>query len=197
MQSSIKRALWHFKNGDIVIFPTDTLYAVGCILNNKKAVNRLYKIKQRSKEKPSLILVKDFFQAEEYAYINDDAKKFLKKVWPGPVTIVAKAKSTVPVTIRGAGGTVAIRVPNFPKLTILISKIGEPVLAPSANFQGDEAPTNSKQIDSRLIPLVDYALYLEDLDKKFKPGGVPSTLIDITKKPYKVIREGTSKINFK
>lgn len=190
MKSPVERIIKHFKEGDIVIFPTDTVYGIGCIISNENSIKKLYKIKNRLLNTPSLILCESLTQAEKYGVFDEETKNFVSKYWPGAVTVVVKAKTLVPPVLRSKNNSVAIRVPNFPTLLSIIGEVGKPIIAPSANFHGEESPTSFDQIDTKLLALVDYALKLEDLDKNQNIFKLPSTLVDMTKKPYKIIREG-------
>lgn len=183
----IKKIISLFKNGKIIIFPTDTVYGIGCILNDK-TIQQLYKIKKRSKNKPTLILAASFNQAKKYAYFNPKAKRIAKKFWPAPLTLILKAKENVPKMIQGRGGTIAIRVPKQKLLQKILSNLKEPILAPSANFSGKKTPTTSSEIDKNLIKLVDYVVTEKN------SGTKPSTIIDISGKKLKLIRLGQIKI---
>lgn len=186
----ISEATIHFKNGEIVIFPSDTVYGVGCIISNQESIKKLYKIRKSPLSKPTLILAARFDQAALYGNFNGRAKRLAQHFWPGPLTIVVKAKEPVPKTIQGGTGTVGIRVPDFPWLRGLIEEVGEPIAAPSANFHGQPAPASYAQIDKKLLSLVDYAIDLTDLRSSFKMLKTHSTVVDLTIKPYKIVRAG-------
>jgi len=188
--SKLERFTEHLKRGDIVIFPTDTIYAVGCKISAASSIEKLYQLRKRPSSQPMLILASNLKQAKAYGRINLAQEKLLKTFWPGPLTAVLKAKDGVPTIIQGKEATVAIRVPNFPKLAKLIGIVGEPLVAPSANFHGRATPAHFNQIDKRLISLVDYTLDLNDFDQKTKMLGVASTIIDMTSDSYKILRQG-------
>ena len=186
----ISEAASHFKNGEIVIFPSDTLYGVGCIINNEESIKKLYKIRKTPLSKPPLILAASFDQAALYGNLNGRAKRLAQHFWPGPLTIVVKAKGPVPKIIQGCTGTIGIRVPDFPWLKGLIKAVGEPIVAPSANLHGKPPPANFAQIDKKLLSLVDYAISLTNLRSDFEMLKIPSTVVDLTVKPYKIVRAG-------
>src|SRR3989344_3900700 len=180
----VRKAAEILKRGGIVIFPTDTVFGVGCILSDEKAVERLYKIKKRPKEMPTLLLVKDLSQAEHFVEFNNISKKLAKNFWPGPLTMVVKSKSLVPKIILGEDGTVGLRVPNHEISLKLIELVGEPILAPSANFKGENAPSKLSEIDKRLLNLVDYVTEIECGGEK------PSTVVEVLGKSHRIIRNG-------
>jgi L-threonylcarbamoyladenylate synthase len=186
----IQKAANHLKRGDIVIFPTDTVYGIGCAISKQQSISRLYQIRQDETTKPQLILTASASQAFEYGSFDKHSTKLARIFWPGPLTIVVKAREKVPKAIRGRGDTIAIRVPNQPPLLEIIKLVGEPILAPSANFHSEKTPTSFAEIDKRLISLVDYAIDLKKLPKALKMQQVPSTIVDLTKSPYQVIRAG-------
>ncbi|HEX7456034.1 MAG TPA: L-threonylcarbamoyladenylate synthase [Candidatus Nanoarchaeia archaeon] len=180
----------HFRAGQIVIFPTDTLYGVGCRVDSENSIKRLYDIRETPYSKPTLILAADSKQAFEYGEFDAIAKNLANAFWPGPLTVIIKAKNLVPKMIQGKLETIAVRVPNQPPVINIIKKLGMPILAPSANFHGRRAPTNFSEIDKDLLALVDYAVDLAKLDGGKQMRRKPSTLIDLTKKPFKIVRPG-------
>lgn len=179
-----------FRAGEIIIYPTDTLYAIGCVLTNAESINRLYEIRKNPLGKATLVLVSSLEQAKEFSEIDKNQEKLLKKFWPGEFTFVLKAKENVPGKILGRGRTIALRMPEPPYLLDLIRRVGSPILAPSANFHKEQAKSAFNEIDSRLASLVNYALDLKLLDKRAKLGGEASTLVDLSTKEIKVLRKG-------
>ena len=182
--ADISPAVKVFKNGGIVIFPTDTVFGIGCRVGEPNAIRKLYKIKKREGKKPSLILAASLKQVVMYVDLTAEAKILAKNFWPGPLTMVLKAKNNLPDSILGEDKTVGIRIPNLPYLIDTIEQVGEPILAPSANFSGEAPPTRLSEIDKNLAKLVDYVL-------KFDCGGSkPSTIIKMVGKEYYLLREG-------
>ena len=182
--------LRRFKEGQVIIFPTDTLYGIGCSTQNEATIKRLYEIRRTPLTKPSLMLVADLGKAKTYADFDQNAEQIAKAIWPGPLTLVLRAKKTTPEIMKSADNTVALRVPDQPPILSVLRKLKMPIIAPSANFPGDKAPTSFRKIDNKLIGLVDYALDLSKL-----PSGKPmlkkqSTILDLSKKPFKIIRAG-------
>ena len=183
-------ALEHFKKGHLVIFPTDTLYGIGCSINNISAIKRLYEIRKTPSTKPTLILISSLKQASEYGYLSTKARNLASVFWPGPLTLIIKAKNKVTKFIQGKGGTIALRIPNQPPLISLIKNLGYPILAPSANFHGNPAPTLYDKIDKELLALVDYAIDISNLANALDLVKKPSTIVDISHDNIEIIREG-------
>ncbi len=187
MDSNIQKAVEVFKQGGVVIFPTDTVWGIGCVLNNKESVKKLYEIRKRPREKALIVLVNSIEMAQEYLQpINGGVKKnILEKYWPQSLTVILPCrKEKVPEIVRSGGKTLAVRITNHPILSEIITKLNMPILAPSANFAGEKTPAKFSDIDKNLLGLVDYVLKGESLGRK------PSTIIDCSQKPWKIIRQG-------
>ena len=181
---SLAKAAHVLKDNGIVIFPTDTVFGIGCIIGSQAATEKLYKIRKRDKQTPTLILVKDYPQAKEYAQFNKTGERIVKSFWPGALTLVTKAKKSVPELIQGPNKTIGVRQPKFEPLQKVLSIVGEPILAPSANFTGERAPKKLSEIDKNLIKLVDYVLHFEC------GGSKPSTVVEISNSSHLILREG-------
>lgn len=182
----ISKAVKAFKTGKIVVFPTDTVYGVGVVIDDVLAIEGLYKLKVRPKTKPTPVLVGSISQAEELVVeIKPQVRKLMEKFWPGGLTLVLPAKKEkVPDLVRGGGETVGVRMPNHPLFLKVLQKLGRPIVGASANFSGKLPPKSLSEIDPAFLEKVDFVV-------SGKCGlGIPSTVLDVTKSPWKVIREG-------
>lgn len=190
MNKQIDIAIKTLNKGGIIIFPTDTAYGIGCRMDNKEAVEKLFKIRKRQKNKPVPILISSIEMAEKYLIsIPKDVKELMNKFWPGALTIVFPCKTGLAHSlIRGGGKTLGVRMPDNKMLLEIIKKIGVPILGPSANLSGEETPYKLSEIDKKLIEQVDFVLTGKTKHKK------PSTVIDCSKKPWKILREGVIKL---
>ena len=188
------KAIKVLKGGGIVIFPTDTAIAIGCRIDNRESLKRLFEIRRRPKNKPLLVLVDSIKMAQDYLLPipRKVMDKIIKKYWPGKLTIILECNPhKVPSVVRGGKGTLGVRFPDNSELLKLIKGVGVPIVAPSANFHGGKTPFKFEDLDPRLIKLADCILEGNiDSDKKV------STIIDCTAEPWKVIRQGAIKINF-
>jgi len=182
--SVIEKAIKIFKNGGVVIFPTDTVWGIGCSINQPKAIKKLYQIKKREPAKPTAVLVGSVKQAEKLGVINKQAKKLIQKYWPGGLTIIVKAKSTVPQLIQGNQGTVGLRMPNHQQLLTILCQLDNAVVASSANFSGQPVPNKKSAIDKKLVAQTDLIVDGQT------GGNLASTVIAVNKKPFKLIRRG-------
>lgn len=189
-QDDLEQAASILKKGGVVIFPTDTCYGIGCRMDDEKAIERVYQIKERPADQPTLVVVSDYGQLEQYVQdVPRSAKNLMNRYWPGPVTLVLKCKvEKVPKMLRGGKETLGFRLPNYPPLISLIKKVGVPLLAPSANFRGEPPPKSFGEIDKNFAKLADFVLKDDGL------LGVESTIVDCTKIPPKILRSGSVKI---
>lgn len=192
MDKQIGEAVKVFKNGGIVIFPTDTAFGIGCRIDNKDAVERLFEIRRRPKTKAVPVLFDTIDMARKYVReIPQKAESLMKKYWPGALTIILCCnRVNVPLLVRGGGETLGVRIPNHKIIREIISKVGVPILGPSANFSGEKTPYSFKELDKKLIRLVDFVVSGET-----GGGKMASTVIDCSRKPWKIIREGATKIS--
>lgn len=186
--SNLTEAKAVLEKGGIVIFPTETVLGIGCLLSFPSSIERLYKIKKRDDTKPTLVLVKNLQEAEKLVKFNKTAQVLAKHFWPGPLTISLPTAKNVPERLLGPGNSLAIRVPSHPWLSLLLNELEQPLLAPSANFQNMPPAKKLSEIDKELAKLVDYEVDIE-------PGGAePSTIISLVGvHDYKIIRQGSIK----
>ncbi len=179
-KDKIEQAAGVLQNGGLVIFPTETVYGVAANMQNAKAMDRLYKIKQRPKDKPFSIHIDSKEKVELYARdIPTSAYKLMNKFWPGPLTIILKANS---------GGTVGFRLPDCAIATELIKNAGVAVVAPSANLSGSPAPITFQDAIKDLEGKVDLAI-----DAGPAKIGLESSVVDLTCGHALVMREAAIK----
>ena len=189
MNTDIKQAIEILKNGGIVIFPTDTAFGIGCRMDDENIVAKLFNLRRRPLEKAVPVLADSIAMVEKYVEeIPDDARALMEKYWPGALTIVLKANASVSSLVCGGGDTVGFRIPNNETIKAIISGVGIPILGPSANFAGEETPFEFEDLDKELINLVDFVVPGECTIKK------PSTVIDCSQKPFRILREGALSI---
>ena len=172
----IKEAIAVLKKGGIVIFPTDTVYGIGCRFDDKEVISRLYKIKKTPTGQPFPILVTKLSQVEDLASINKTAEELIKKLWPGALTIILQSKKNKE--------KIGFRMPDSSLVRSIISGVGVPVIGTSANFHGFQAPKSYKELDSDFIKLSDFVL------KGECQLGMESTVVDATGDVPKVLRQG-------
>jgi L-threonylcarbamoyladenylate synthase len=183
----IAQAIRIVKNGGLVIYPTDTAFAIGCRIDNPEAVDRLFSIRERPLTQATPVLVSSIDQALSYfIQPNDIVRRLMAQHWPGALTIISHCDSHVIYSpIRGGGNTIGLRQPNHETAHALIAGVGVPLLGPSANFHGKPTPYTFESLDPELCTLVDVVL----------PGvcsvGLASTVVDCTDEVPRVLRQGT------
>ena len=189
---SIKKAVRVLMKGGVVIFPTDTVWGIGASVANEEGINRLYKIKNREKEKPTAVLVSDLGMAEKLGEFSEEALDLAKRHWPGGLTIIVKArKRPIQSAILGRGGSIGLRISDNEVVLEILRKLGTGVVAGSANFSGGVTPSSFDEISRELIEKVDYVIE----KKSWEAGGEdPSTVVDATEKPFVVLRKGPVEI---
>ena len=174
------------KNGGVIVFPTQYLYGLGANALNAKAVDRVFEIKQRSYLKPLLVLIphrKDLKKLVQHVSLA--AEHIMNCFWPGAVTLIFKAKDTLPANLTAGTGKVGIRMPHHPVALALSKAVGVPLTATSANITGNSGCSKVSDIDPGILIKVDLILDAGPLK-----GGIGSTLVDVTVDPPEILREG-------
>ncbi|HTX86537.1 MAG TPA: L-threonylcarbamoyladenylate synthase [Candidatus Nanoarchaeia archaeon] len=124
------------KKGKVIVYPTDTIYGLGCLATDKKAINKIYRIKKREKKKPLLVLISDFKMLRKYFKVDKKQLAYLRKIWPGKVSVILNKKSNLPGYVSGRLSSVAVRLPKSGFLTKMIKELGAPVVSTSLNLSG-------------------------------------------------------------
>ena len=177
------------KGGGVIAFPTDTFYGLGANPYNTKAVDKIYSIKGRDPEKPLLLLIDSILKLDGLVEeISEASAKLIESFWPGPLTILFKPKHTIPKNITT--GLIGIRQPGNSITRKILAGLNYPLTAPSANISGEDPTTTAEQVKDRLGNKVNLIL-----DAGICRGGEPSTLVDTTQTPVRLVRAGA--INFK
>jgi len=172
------------KTGGLVVYPTDTVYGLGCDPFNIEAVKRVFRAKGERK-KPLPILASDIEHAEKIAYLSKNARKIVNRFWPGPLMIVVPKKPTLPNIVTCNLGSVGVRVPNHDLAIQFISLSNGLLVGTSANKTGEEPPRTAHEATEQLGKEVDLIL-----DGGPTLPGVPSTVINLTSETPLILREG-------
>lgn len=174
------------RGGGLVAVPTETVYGLAGNGLDEKAVAEIYEVKGRPEVKPLSLMVHDAASMERYCEnVPPQAYTLAKKFWPGPLTIVMKAKPCVPEIVRAGGETVGLRCPDHPLTLELLEKSGVPFAAPSANPSGEPSPKNADSVLKYFDGKIDAVL-----DGGECGIGCESTLIDLSRTPYRILRRG-------
>ncbi|MEO2154673.1 MAG: L-threonylcarbamoyladenylate synthase [Nanoarchaeota archaeon] len=187
-----EEAIELLKKGEVLIIPTDTLFGIITNAFNKEAVEKIYKIKGRDENKPLLLLTDDFNKVRDFLIVENWHKFFIEE-WPAPLTLIFKVKEEFKEKLfylhRGKN-KIAVRIPDKKELIEFLKELDFPIVAPSANPQGLKP---AKNIDEAYNYFKDKVCYL---NTKEELEGKPSTIIDLSEFPPKIIREGKKKLFF-
>jgi len=178
----IARAADAVRAGEVIAYPTDTVYGLGCDINQKKSIDRIYQMKQMKKDKPIAFLCPDLSDIARYGVVDNQTYRILKRGTPGPFTFILNATREVPKILTMKRKQVGIRVPAHPVAQALLEELGHPLVSTSATF-GDETFMDPADIAARFRQL--------DLILDAGWGNLtPSTVVDLTGDTPDIIREG-------
>lgn len=186
--SLIRYAADQIRAGEVLGMPTDTFYGLAADPFNLRAVDRVYEIKSRSRHKPLSLLIDCVDQAEELAQpLPEEFYLLARRFWPGPLTIIVRASSKLPLKVTANTGNVALRVPNAKIPLAVVQAAGIPITATSANLSGESECTSAEavrdQLQQRIAIIVDGGA---------SPREVASTIVDLTDEEarWRIMREG-------
>jgi len=180
----INKAVEVLKNGGVIIYPTDTVYGLGCDIYNKEAVERIYSIKNEALTKLYSFLIPDLKDISKYAKVSDYAYRMMKKHLPGPYTFVLPASKEVPKKLWTKRKQVGIRIPNHNIAIQLAKELGNPIVSTSVTNRKGDVLFNPDEIKIIFNSQVDLMLASGALN------GKPSTIVDLSSDIPEVIREG-------
>ena len=174
------------REGAVAAYPTETFYALGAAAFSKKAVARIYRLKGRAAGKALSVVVPDLDMVREIAATLPPGFVALAgELWPGPLTLVLPAAPAVPDFLAGPGRTIAVRIPPLPWLRALVRELGEPLTATSANPAGERETADPAVVAATFGGRVDLLV-----DGGPSPGGLPSTIVDLSGERPRILREG-------
>ncbi|HNP17540.1 MAG TPA: L-threonylcarbamoyladenylate synthase [Fulvivirga sp.] len=181
------------KEGAVIIYPTDTIYGIGCSLFNKKAIDRVCRIKGLKPKNFNLSFIcNDISQIAEYVKrIDTPTFKLLKKALPGPFTFILESSSNVPKILDVNKKTIGIRIPDHNVTKMIVNQLGNPLITTSIK-------DDDKILEYTTDPEVIYEEYANLVDVVIDGGvggNIPSTIVDCTNEPFEIIREGLGNIH--
>jgi L-threonylcarbamoyladenylate synthase len=182
----LEKAVRCLQDGGLVAFPTDTLYGLAAVASRERAVERLFEVKERPRDRPLPVLVASAADANSVAAeVPLAARRLMEAFWPGGLTLVLRRHPGFRSLALAGGDTVAVRVPAHPVALELLRRVGEPLTGTSANLSGRPGPRIAEEVRHQLGERVDLIV-----DGGPCPGGVESTVVDCTVDPPRVLREG-------
>ncbi|MEM2021675.1 MAG: L-threonylcarbamoyladenylate synthase, partial [Zestosphaera sp.] len=174
------------RKGGLVAFPTETVYGLGADVFNKVAVRKIFSVKGRPTDNPLIIHIGDPDNLNMVATgISPRTYDLIRKVWPGPITLVLRRGESVPPEVTAGLTTVAVRCPAHPTALSLIRTLGSPIAAPSANLSGRPSPTSARHVIEDLSGKIEFII--DGNDTFF---GVESTIVNLTTEPPTLLRPG-------
>lgn len=194
-ERKIQQLIAQLEKGAVIIYPTDTVYALGCDLTNKKAVEKLSRIRRLDPKKARFSFIcENISQLAEYAaQIDNEIFRLMKRLLPGPYTFILKASHQVPKLIQGRRSSIGVRVPDNNIIMRLVQELGRPIITASLKIEGDE-------ISEYLTDPIDiYEHFGRQVDAVIDGGiggELPSTVIDCTQSPPELVREGAGEVDF-
>lgn len=187
----ISRAAELLRNGGVIIYPTDTVYGIGCSIFNTTAIERIYHIKHRDSTKPFSFICSDLSHISDYAKVSNPAYRMIKHLIPGPYTFILPASrlKQLPKSLINKRKAVGIRVPNNSICLAILKELGHPILSASVTDERGEILTDPDAIADSYGSRVDLIL----------DGGVSSsklsTILDLTEEQPMVVREGAGDVS--
>ncbi|MGK9369295.1 L-threonylcarbamoyladenylate synthase [Melioribacter sp. Ez-97] len=188
-QRFINKAVDVLRRGGVIIYPTDTVYGIGCDIFNQEALERIYTIKQDSGTKLFSFICPDLKDISKYAKVSDYAYKTMKKLLPGPYTFVLPAAKEVPKKLWTKRKTVGIRIPDNKVALMLAKELGNPIISTSVTNRKGEILYDPEEIRLIFNNQIDLMLSVGALE------GKPSSIIDLSDEEPEIIREGAGDIS--
>jgi tRNA threonylcarbamoyl adenosine modification protein (Sua5/YciO/YrdC/YwlC family) len=185
----VRKAVEILKSGGIIIYPTDTVYGMGCDLFNKRGIERIYEIQRRDRKQPLSFICSDLKDISRYARVSDAAYKIMKRLLPGPYTFILEASRMVPKIILPKRQTTGIRIPDNRICQALVTELGSPII--SASVKDDEGELLS---DPRIIE----ELFGKRVDMIIDGGilvATPSSVVSLLAEGIEVVRVGKGDVS--
>jgi tRNA threonylcarbamoyl adenosine modification protein (Sua5/YciO/YrdC/YwlC family) len=185
----IQKAVQILRDGGTIAYPTDTYYGMGCDIMNKKAIEKIYRLKQRSQKKPFSFICCDLKNISEYAKVSNYAYKNMKRLLPGPYTFILEGSRLVPKIMLTHRRTAGIRVPDHPICLALVKELGHPVISTTATLADGHVLSDPSLIHETLGHQIDLVI-----DGGPVPGR-PSSVVALIDDMPEVIREGLGDVS--
>ncbi|QKX02578.1 L-threonylcarbamoyladenylate synthase [Wolbachia endosymbiont of Dirofilaria (Dirofilaria) immitis] len=181
----IPRIISAIRDNLLVCFPTETIYALACSALDGRAIERIYQVKKRSRNKPLSIFVNDIYSLAKIAKLEEKYISLINYFSPGPVTYILQLNSNNILPNEFFRGTVGIRIPDHPIAISILNELKSPIIATSVNISGERGVCRASDIPK---PIKQHLSVVAEDDKLV--SGVESTIVDLTQDKIKVIREG-------
>jgi L-threonylcarbamoyladenylate synthase len=188
--AAVREAVSVLMDGGLIAYPTESFYALGVMATDEEAVKRLFRLKKRPPEKPLPVIVGDIETLKTIVKsIPDQAMTLIEKYWPGPLNIIFEAKDHISLTLTGGSQKIAVRIPGDKTAFNLARASKLPITATSANPSAMPPAKNASEVKNYFGAELDLII-----DNGETPGGKPSTIVDATTVPFRVLREGSIRL---
>jgi tRNA threonylcarbamoyl adenosine modification protein (Sua5/YciO/YrdC/YwlC family) len=184
----IRRAVEALRTGEVIGYPTDTVYALGCDPLDRKAVERLQQVKRMPRSQPLALICADLSQVTQYAQLGNAQFHLLKRVLPGPYCFILLAARGTPRTLHLKDRTVGVRVPASPVAQALVRELGHPIISTTAAHHGDPPSLDAADVALR-FPRIELILDAGPC------GDLVSTVVDLSKGEIEILREGAGPVD--
>jgi len=186
----LQRAVEVLGKGGVIVYPTDTIYGLGCDVTSKGAVERIRRVKGRDASKPMSFVCCDLVQVSRFGHVSNFAHRILKRFLPGPYTFVLRATRETPRILQTKQKTVGIRIPDHPVPLALVEQLGNPVLSTSANQSNQDVLTNPAELERILGHQVDLILECGTLPV------LASSVVSLVEDRIVILREGQGDLSY-
>jgi len=186
----ICRVVEHLRRGGIIAYPTDTYYGIGCDIMNKKAIEKIYRLKQRNKSKPFSFICSGLKNISHYAKVSNYAYKNMKRLLPGPYTFILEGSKLVPKIMLTKRKTAGIRVPDNAICLALVEELGHPIISTSATMPDGSILHDPSLIHDFFQSRIDFVI-----DGRTNIPGQPSSIISLINDVPEIIRKGLGDVS--
>lgn len=186
----VDRAVEVLRRSGVIVYPTDTIYGLGCDVASKAAVERIRRIKGRDADKPMSFVCSDLVQISRYGHVSNFVHRILKRFLPGPYTFVLTATRETPRVLQSKQKTVGVRMPDHPVPLALVERLGNPVVSTSANESNEEVVTNPADLER---------IFGNRVDLIMECGTLPvqaSSVVSLVDDTVEILREGQGDLSY-
>ena len=186
----VDRAVEVLRRSGVIVYPTDTIYGLGCDVASKAAVERIRRIKGRDADKPMSFVCSDLVQIGRYGHVSNFVHRILKRFLPGPYTFVLTATRETPRVLQSKQKTVGVRMPDHPVPLALVERLGNPVVSTSANESNEEVVSNPADLER---------IFGNRVDLIMECGTLPvqaSSVVSLVDDTVEILREGQGDLSY-
>jgi tRNA threonylcarbamoyl adenosine modification protein (Sua5/YciO/YrdC/YwlC family) len=187
----VAKIVERIRDGDLIAYPTDSSYAFGCRIGDKKAIDRIHRIRRTNKKHNFTLVCGDLSEISTYARVDNWAYRLIKSLTPGPYTFILPATRQLPKMLQNPKRrTIGIRVPDHPLVTAMLEELGEPIMSSTLSLKGDDMPlTDPAEIEERI------GHQIEVIVDAGATGIEPTTVLDLSGGNVEILRAGRGDVS--